>query len=323
VKYNLYNGENLWEFLMHSKKVSLISLVIALFIGGFIYVAFKDEVTPKSFAHAQQIDYPGIQHPSCLSYIKEKKRSKSYLSGREQAIRAIALGYKAPKGVWDQKLLAKDQELKQALDEFMTGKRGRSVRSLVLHGKSALEIHNELMDRGFQYQRIPLINPRKNKKAKYWRRDGSTTNDKTDPELLPHDLYIHHDGGIVRMKPEGIPDPRHPSPAPHVSKSVLRDLTLKKLPFNKEKALDTRSRNEAFKITDGGLPIPKAPGKKGTMRMLHSWTKIKNSPDKKRFEQEQKGWVQGIMQYGHLDMKVNYSHCQKGSIGQKRKNKSV
>jgi len=125
--------------------------------------------------------------------------------------------------VWDQNKLADNPDLSSRLDEFGDGTVGNSVRCYDTSGRSAEQIHTDLLQRGFRHQREPLAaGNTPDGRPLYRRRDGSRTVDPTDPEIVPHDIYTHPDGGMVRVKPEGDPGSPH-RPGPHASKSVLHD----------------------------------------------------------------------------------------------------
>jgi len=112
-----------------------------------------------------------------------------------------------------------DEETKQVIEEFekanKPGDRGYSVKNLELQGKTFSEID---------------------------RPDG------TPCTPYRQVFYENRDGGVVRVKPDGMPDARFAHmKRPHACKYVKKD-----------PAGGTSFANEAFKV-NGGSPIPKTP----------------------------------------------------------------
>jgi hypothetical protein len=139
------------------------------------------------------------------------------------ANRDVERHHNNPKSLWDQDVLKKNPQLQKTLDDFVAGKQGQSVRNLNLEGKTADQMRQELLDKGFEHHPERLASG------------------------VPHDIYTHRDGGMVRIKPEGDPASPHRS-QPHVSKSVL---------YDPDKG--TGYENEAFKVANEGQAVPKSP----------------------------------------------------------------
>src|SRR5262249_21967657 len=122
--------------------------------------------------------------------------------------------------------------------------------------KTPEALHEELLAKGFEHQREPLAagkDPATGQQL-YKKMDGTRTTNPNDPDIVPHDIYTHPDGGMVRIKPEGDPGPGI-RPEPHASKSVL---------FDSKKG--TGFDNEAFKVTNDGNAVPKSPNKDAGMK---------------------------------------------------------
>jgi hypothetical protein len=135
---------------------------------------------------------------------------------------------------------------------FEAGAVGASVRHLDLRNRTALGLDDELRALGFAWARSPLRAPG----GGYLRADGARTDDPEDPDVVHEDVYTHPDGGMVRMRGDGVPgDLRHPSP--HASKSVLCDCT-------RPPTWD----NEAFKVTNDGHAVPKSPHRSDGTKQL-------------------------------------------------------
>jgi hypothetical protein len=197
------------------------------------------------------------------------------IAGSEKAREAVAKGHGDPAGIWDQKVLKENVRLRQRLDDFKSGSVGSSVRDLDLSKKSPEDLHKLLIANGFQHKREPL-----SAGNEYKRRDGSTTPDPNDPENVHHDIYTHQDGGMVRVKPEGDPDSPF-RPEPHASKSVV---------FAPH---ETSFPSEAFKVTNQGIAVPKAPGERYGLRFLET-----SSSD----SSENAGYADTLMRLAHTNI---------------------
>jgi hypothetical protein len=202
--------------------------------------------------------------------------------------------YLSPYSLWDQETLRDNPKLSEALKEYSEGRRGLSVKNLNLANKTPQAIHHALLDKGFKHSRAPLLVNANDKNKDYWRKDGTTTKSKVGKDLVYMDTYYHKDGGLVRVKPQGIPDPRHPRNQPHAAKSVVYA------------ANDTSWQNEAFKVSNKGYPIPKAPTKEAGLKSYES--KLKTDlvgAGEDLFSQ----WVNEVMNQAHININVNFSHC--------------
>lgn len=160
-----------------------------------------------------------------------------------------------------------------------------SLLQFELGGKSASEIHAELIGLGFAHHRAPLngrpqprVVDRDAGRPVFEKSDGSRTLDPSDPDivlertfvredgrlspspdepdLVVQDLYVHPDGGMVRVKPQGDPSSLL-RPEPHASRSVLLEPSAENGCFDVLR--DSGWPNEGFKVDDEGNPAPKAP----------------------------------------------------------------
>jgi hypothetical protein len=223
--------------------------------------------------------------------------------GSQQATRDMQRGHTDPKGVWDQSAFQKNPALKQNLDGFAAaqkpGDKGFSVKNLDVANKKPEVLHKELQAAGFEYRREPLV-AFESKGTKHYRlrqarwekngkpvREGTpgaeqvtTTKNKNDKDIVPHDIYLHPDGGLVRIKPEGDPNGRRPRP--QVSKSVVND----------PKA-GTAFDNEMFKVTNDGKAVPKLPSS--------DWG-MKQAPRGSTGGNENAGYVDTVMTAAHPDL---------------------
>lgn len=274
-----------------------------LFIVLFILFGF-----PVVFAEKKDL-YLGVEKPSCFAQEQEVEHSSSWKKGLAAASRALNKSVFEEGSVWDTLFLEKRPKLKKALEEFLENKRGMSVKDLDLTGLSPEKIHETLVNKGFIHVREPLKAGLSKGKVRYWRRDGTYSFDRQEQDLIPHDIYVHSDGGVVRIKPEGIPNPKHPRPAPAYSKSVLLSLEQKYHYRLAKKIPKITYRNEAFKVGLKGHPVPKGPNRQFGLRLLYSKEMLEKNKD---LTQEQRGWIDGIMQAGHPPLPSDFFHCKKG-----------
>ncbi|MGI4851748.1 MAG: hypothetical protein ACRYGR_07380 [Janthinobacterium lividum] len=287
------------------KKLGVCVTILSLY--GLAESAQADD---KSVANASNV-YPGYEKPSCLTQFHVSEQTEAYKKGAQAAKTALGKSYDLPESVWNQEILSAKTHLREAIANFMKGERGKSVRDLKLAGKKPDELHKELIAAGFQHERVPLRAPKQDKICKYWRRDGTKTSDAQDAQIVPMDIYAHADGGLVRVKPEGVPCPKYSHAVPQATKSVVYNLTAKD-----GKSFDTRYPNEAFKVTDEGMPLPKGLSPKTGLRLIIDRKEIPNmkEADAQSTKQEHKGWIETIMSVSHVDLAADYTHCPKDDI---------
>lgn len=255
--------------------------------------------------------YPGHEKPSCLSQPHVNENSEAYRKGVKQAQLALQKPYTSPESIWNQEVLTKKMHLREAIREFLDGKRGQSIRKIKLADKKPEELHKELISAGFHHERVPLSSKKDDEGRKFWRRDGTKTANPQDPQVIPMDIYTHPDGGIIRVKPEGVPSPKYPRPEPQASKAVVYNLKPREDKAGDEKVLDTRYRNEAFKVSDEGLPLPKGLSPKVGMRFLYDRKEIAKMKDPDAARDEHKGWIKTIMSAVHIGLAADFSQCPK------------
>jgi hypothetical protein len=176
-----------------------------------------------------------------------------------------------PDAVWSDTL---DPEVRQSVQEYKSGKTlatgqvyGASVKALDLRGKTAAEIDEILLNRGFKRFADVIRDP------------------KTHQPLLdasgrqtPMIVYVHADGGMVRVKPQGDPTSKF-RPQPDLSKSVRH-------PYDADYRDYSR---EAFKVDSLGRPLPKSPA---DLKNPYEGTPLKDT-----FAD---GWADTV----HIDVKV-------------------
>lgn len=236
--------------------------------------------------------YPGRRPPPPGSATRLPEHpptvNPDYAKGVDKAQADIPKGHRDLKGnlrsdgVWGKRYLENNPEVTRRLDEFQNGTAGKSVKDLDLRGMTPEQIHEKLTKEGFTHTREPL---KAGKDAQgnqlYKKRDGSKTTNPNDPDIVPHDIYVHPDGGMVRVKPEGDPGANIRS-EPHASKSVLLDP-------NK----GTGFENEGFKVTNDGQAVPKSPTKDAGM---------KQAPEQSSGDTENAGYKDNIMGSAHTSL---------------------
>lgn len=240
-------GEKLW-----GRTLFRLLLPNSLFI--FLLLSLSNQILNAKIVR----DFASNQVCSLSETVSEKK-------GRD--IRTIIYIWKkmqrpfdAIDGIWDQGLQKNQAQLKKSLEEFMTHKRGQSLRKIKPKFYSADTLNSELESLGFIKKTVPLI--ASFKPARWWLTNGSRTDNKNHPEVVPMTIYLHKDGSMVRVKHQGIPDSSDTvlRRRPHFVRSVLLvpDFNLCDQGTCEP---DSSWENEAFKVTDDFVPVPKAPAR--------------------------------------------------------------
>jgi hypothetical protein len=193
--------------------------------------------------------------PKYASPEQQEQLAQGQRAARSAVEAAKREGHRSQDGVFDQEFLKANPRLDNRLQEFEQGTSGQSLRGLNLDGKSAMEIHYLLIQKGFLYYQEPLTIRIHDGQRIYRCWNGDETVNENDPNCIRQDVYLNHrDGGMVRVKPEG--DPRGVRPQPHASKSVVYD-----------PAMGTGYENEAFKVTSEDVAVPKAPNARTGMKI--------------------------------------------------------
>ncbi len=288
------------------KKITLLAILLSW--GPLSSDLWSEEKKPSK---PLLLTYPGYEKPSCLTQPSVKNTSESYQKGVEKAQLALQKPYTSSESIWNQEVLSTKSHLREAIESYMKGERGKSIQDIKITGKKPDELHKELIAAGFTHERLPLKAPKQDRNYKYWRRDGTKTSDPQDAQVVPMDIYAHPDGGLIRVKPEGTPSPKYSHAVPQASKSVVYNLKPKE-----DQPLDTRYPNEAFKVTDEGMPLPKGLSPKTGMRFIHDRKEIPNMKEAEAevARQELKGWISTVINASHIDLASDYSHCAKEDV---------
>lgn len=128
---------------------------------------------------------------------------------------------------------------------------GRSVRFLDLTGMTPTDVHGRLVNAGFRGRRVPMLGPRGRAERQLVTSAGALTADVTHAERLFEHVYLHPDGGVVRMFPDGAPCDGLALRQPCARKSVLVR--------EPERAAMVGLEVEAFAVSKDGRPLPKSP----------------------------------------------------------------
>ena len=212
------------------------------------------------FSACQATLNPEFQAPFCISDQTPEAKQRQQFRLVIDVYQATQRPYTDPNGIWDPKYLQENSEIETALKEFSQKKRGQSLAKICPKGKTVQALHADLVNAGFSWKAVPLLVGQGEEK-KFWKLNGDQTSNDQDPEVVKMHIYIHPDGGMVRVKASGVPDKsaKYPRRSPHVVMAVLKKFDPTqcrdgKCPY------DTSYENEAFKVTRDGKAGPKAPG---------------------------------------------------------------
>lgn len=213
-----------------------------------------------SFSHAASL--PDFQAPV---YIEKQDGSEEETQKFRLAIeiyKATHRSYTDSKSMWDQEYLRENPDIEKALNQFSQGKRAQSLKNIHPEGKTAKDLHFDLIKEGFTWKEIPLLVDQGAEK-KYWKLNGEQTFDEKDPQVVKMHIYTHPDGGMVRIKASGVPDKmaKYSKRCPHVVIAVLKNFDSAQCQGN-SCHYDTSYDNEAFKVTCEGMAGPKASSSK-------------------------------------------------------------
>ena len=182
---------------------------------------------PKRAALYTQQGQSGLARPLATSAsVSAAQAGERFLTFAEQLQRD-------PSKIWNTSLTPRTEA---AIQSYRMGALGRSVQSLNLMNKAVAEVRQDLLRRGFKLEQSVIRDVR----------TGKPVLNPTTGKELPMEIWIHPDGGMVRIKPEGDPTSRF-RPQPHLSVSVLYPPGASGHNFN----------NEAFKVDASGNPLPK------------------------------------------------------------------
>ncbi|NCP61651.1 MAG: hypothetical protein GW748_06345 [Alphaproteobacteria bacterium] len=281
---------------------SFTKTFFALFLLFFTFSPLKSNAQSTNAYTSQKKPYSSaslethFQHPFCFKTNNKDENAAQKYTKVIQLYKATFKAPKDPESVWDPIYLQKNPHIFEAIQEFETGRRAQTLKQVNLEGKTAQEIHTELLKLGFFQTKLPLR--ASFKKQTYWLTNGKTTKDPDHKNLVYTHFYTHADGSLVRIKAAGIPDFRgkHPRRSPHAIKAVLLN-TDPNLCQRKNCNYDTSYQNEAFKVTNENRPVPKAPSAKCGLKL---------PPNTGSSLDEQKADVikNAVMNFAHTNLKT-------------------
>lgn len=214
-------------------------------------------------------------------------------------------------GLWDKEFLRTHDRQAQKLNAFRLRRIANSVRTIVLTNFTPEKLHDHLIKSGFRHKRLPL-SIFCNSKNVFVLNDGGTTENPKHLRIVPHDFYLHADGGFVRVKPQGIAaascNARRRQP--HASKGVVLDATITCTDAARKNCdWNSSFENEAFKISANGVALPKAPTKDAGFLPLHQDKLVSASKNPFQLQAQNEGYTNMLMALAHADLVVDYSSC--------------
>lgn len=141
-----------------------------------------------------------------------------------------------------------DAQTQKAIDSFNADGQGASVKDISLEGKSVSQIDSELAGEGGW--KTDANGKQVSQDGKWTKTEQTITQNPNGTPCTPYKMtfYENVDGGVVRVKPDGMPDAKFDHmKQPHAAKYVKKD-----------PAGGTDFNNEAFKV-DGDRAIPSTP----------------------------------------------------------------
>lgn len=196
--------------------------------------------------------YPPTPLPTLQTTPSTRELTFEYMNGALAA--SQALQDFAVEKIWNPTFLESNPKIAKAILQYQNNKIGMQAKKLNLNNLTAKEIHYFLLKQGFFHIREGI-----KIKDKWLLRSGELVTELDHANTVAHDIYLHADGSMIRVKPEGIPTQLSlPRKHPYYIKSVLLDKVgvchIDTCEYNYE------FTNEAFKLTTNGIPVPSSPG---------------------------------------------------------------
>lgn len=236
-----------------------------LLLLTLVFLSFENVLATEQFITEEKST--SKLHKSKVRAKKRRVSVKSLCSGVTKALNAIKNNPFAENSIWDLEVLKKETELSELLQKFLDGNYASKARMLDCKNKTQDEIVDNLLKEGFQKKSLNLEG---NILAKTSDRDPQESGE----------IYQHADGSLVRLKPYS--EKRKYRPQAYLVKAATRN------PNG-----PPTWQNEAFKISQDGYAIPKAPKAEHGMKM---------KPEESTGPNEDQGWVDLIMEEVHTDL---------------------
>ena len=149
-------------------RKTLTLFLVSLFSIGPIYA--------QSLVPLSQSPEANFQPPFCY---KKQNRDENATRKYTTVIRLYKATFKDvfdKNSVWDQDFLQDHPHVVEAIRDFQKGKRAQTLKKINLEGKTAEDLHKELLSLGFVWRTIPLR--ASFKKHTYWLVGGQTSKDQ-------------------------------------------------------------------------------------------------------------------------------------------------
>lgn len=279
-----------------STKPFLVLFLLVLFCFDSCAQSTNDYTSQQNRTSSASTP-PHFQQPFCYKTNNKDENSAQKYTKVIQLYKATFKDPQDPESVWDLGFLQKNPHILEAIRDFKKGRRAQTLKQVDLEGKTAQDLHTELLNLGFFWTKVPLR--ASFKKQTYWLITGKTTKDPNHKDVVYTHFYTHVDGSLVRVKVAGVPDLRgkHPRRSPHATKAVLLN-TDPNLCQKGNCLYDTTYQNEAFKVTNENQPVPKAPSTKYGL-------KLPQGPENALNQHKARVVKNAVMNLAHTNLKTS------------------
>ncbi|MDX1923730.1 MAG: hypothetical protein SFT91_00600 [Rickettsiaceae bacterium] len=226
----------------------------------------------ESFSHDQFI--VSVENDPKTSSAKQQKQKRrislrSVSLGVSKALDSVSKDPFSEDGIWDLSVLKRETELSNLLHKFLEGNYANKAKTLDMTNLTKAQAAEKLLKEGFEKKETDNVVDKMLGRSK-------------DSEIADSgEIYVHPDGSLVRIKDYS--NHRKHRPQAYLVKAAL-----------KNPSGPPTWQNEAFKISNEGYPIPKGPRQNEGMKI--------HAPSTSG-EDEDRGWVDLIMEEAHLDIK--------------------
>lgn len=160
-------------------------------------------------------------------------------------ISSCTTSYKSISSYWDKKYLLNHPEISELITQYHEGFICPELKTLYTDKLTHAEMAHLLQEKGYHCKASPLYFLPNGEDKRFLTKSGESTLDPNSKNLVYQEIWLHGHCS-VRIKAEGFPGNRRPYP--HANKAIIIN--------PREYSYD----NEAFKITNDGMVVPKGPG---------------------------------------------------------------
>lgn len=146
---------------------------------------------------------------------------------------------------WDHEYLLKHPEVNMLIGQYENGYICQELKNLRTDLLQHSELSGELHAKGYKCKSKPLYFYPNGKDNLFLTKKGKSTTDRYNKNIVYQEIWTKNHC-VVRIKPSGFPGNRRSYP--HANKAVIIEPEF----YSYD--------NEAFKVTNGGLAVPKGPG---------------------------------------------------------------